>query len=186
MHRTHRTARRARRGFTLIETALTTVIVGVGVLAMVTAQTTFLDQNVWSSQVAQAERLANEMREMTIRLPRHDPVTGQAEWGPEPNETGFADFDDLDDFDGTGGGVEFSAALGNGPIDAQRRIIPNMAGWAQIVEVYNVDPTDIATEPGSIADGGSDTMVVTVRVTYQGPNDQNPRDMTTVSWVASR
>ena len=63
-----------RRGFTLIETALATVIIGVGVLALVDSQAAFLASNAWSTQTATANYLANEIREMTRRLPKHDPV----------------------------------------------------------------------------------------------------------------
>ena len=142
-----------RRGFTLIETALATVIVGVGVLASIEANTSFLQKNAWSTNTSTATFLANELREMTRRFPRHDkfagglyfedPVahTGFHGWGPEPNEVlidpdtlailGF-DFDDLDDFDG----VLFGSAATtlaftqryDGPIDAFGQII-NQTTW---------------------------------------------------------
>ena len=169
------------RGFTLIETALATIIVGVGVLSMVAAQQAFHKQNMWSSNASIATRLGNEIREMTLNLPRNDPVTGGAFWGPEDNETWVGAFDDLDDFDGDGEGLIFSAALGNGPINARREIIPNMTGWAQIVTVHNVDPTDINVDKPD----GSTTMIrMDVVVTYQGPTDQNPIEMTRVSWIS--
>ena len=49
------TSRRgSARGFTLIETALTTVIIGVGVVAIVEAQQAFMRSNGWSSEAATA------------------------------------------------------------------------------------------------------------------------------------
>ena len=169
------------RGFTLIETALATIIVGVGVLSMVAAQQAFHKQNMWSSNASIATRLGNEIREMTLNLPRHDPVTGASFWGPEDNETWVGAFDDLDDFDGDGEGLIFSAALGNGPINARREIIPNMPGWAQIVTVHNVDPSDINVDKPD----ASTTMIrMQVVVTYQGPTDQNPVEMTRVDWIS--
>lgn len=181
-----RRRRNRRRGFTLIETALATIIVGVGVLAMITAQTSFLKQNVWSSRVSTAERLGNEIREMTLNLPRHDPVTGTAEWGPEDGEASVVDYDDLDDFDGLGTGTVFSAANGNGPLDAQRRVISNMTGWGQVVEVFNVLDTDIAVAAGSVVDASTEYVLVRVTVTYQGSSDPDPETMTSVQWIASR
>lgn len=172
--------RSGRRGFTLIETALATVIVGVGVLSIVTAQQAYHKQNLWSTNGSIAMRLANEIREMTLNLPAHDPVTGDAFWGPETNEGGLDDYDDLDDFDGDGDGLIFSAALENGPVNALREVIPNMAGWSQIVTVSNVDPFDIT----SIQDDGSTSMLrVEVTITYQGPQDAQPAEMTRVSWL---
>lgn len=170
-----------RSGFTLIETALATIIVGVGVLAMVSAHRAFLRQNVWSTSASTATRLGNEIRELTLHLPRHDPVTGQEVWGAELNETWIGDYDDLDDFDGNGSGLIFSAALGNGPINARREVITNMDGWAQIVRVFNVNPFDL-TE--IVADGASTMILVEVTVTYQGPEDASPSEMTVVSWIA--
>ena len=112
-----RTAALSRRGrtrlggFTLIETALATIIVGVGVLSIVSAQQAFHSENAWATNASIATRLGNEIREMTLNLPQHDPVTGSLFWGPEANETTVAAYDDLDDFDGTqGNGLIFSAA----------------------------------------------------------------------------
>jgi hypothetical protein len=177
-------ARPARRAFTLIETALATVIVGVGVLSIVSAQQAFHKQNHWSTHASTATRLANEIREMTLNLPRHDPVTGQANWGIESgNEYSVQDFDDVDDFDGdqAGEGLIFSAEAGNGPLNALRQIIPNMAGWAQIVDVSNVNPNNITDGQ---ANGSTTMMKVEVVVTYQGPNDAEPLEMTRVSWIS--
>jgi hypothetical protein len=181
MKRRQPTYRNHGRGFTLIETALATIIVGVGVLSMVSAQAAFHKQNNWSTHASTATRLGNEIREMTLNLPRLDPVTGAIVWGAEANETSVADFDDLDDFDGTGSGLVFSAALGNGPLNAQREIIPNMAGWEQVVTVKNVDPFDITSVE---ADGSTTMIMVEVIVTYQGPNDSDPQEMTRVTWIS--
>ncbi|MHC5028936.1 MAG: type IV pilus modification PilV family protein [Planctomycetota bacterium] len=165
-------------GFTLIETALATIIIGVGVLAMVSAQTAFHAQNNWSTHSSTATRLGNEIREMTLNLPRHDPVTGDLMWGPEPNESWVGDFDDLDDFDADdSNGWVFSSELNNGPISARREVIPNMEGWAQQIRAYNVDPFDIRTD---VADRASDIMRVEVTVTFEGDV------MTTVSWIAPK
>src|SRR5687767_11022426 len=113
------------RAFTLIETALATIIVGVGVLAMLAAQQAFHKQNAWSTHATIGARLGNEIREMTLSLPRHDPVTGSANWGVETeNEEFVTDFDDLDDFDGAGDGLTFSALSDpiNGPLNARREV----------------------------------------------------------------
>ncbi len=182
---------RISRGFTLIETALAIVIVGVGVISIMAAQAAFHQQNSWSTHAAIASQLGNEIRELTFNLPHNDPVTGTMIdpdtgtifWGPETNETFLADFDDLDDFDGGGAGLIFSADSipVNGPLNARGEVIQNMDGWSQIVTVRNVDPFDLSTV---VADGASEVMIVEVRVTYQAPGESTPTDMTTVSWVA--
>jgi len=173
--------RRRRGGFTLLETALAIVIVGVGVLAMVAAQQAFHQKNSWSTHAAIASSLGNEIRELTLNLPRHDPVTGAATWGPETGELWVGDYDDLDDFDGTGGGIVFSASLGNGPINARREVIANMEGWSQTVSVYSVDPFDINT---TVTDGTTNVMMVEVVIEYQSPQDITPQELTRVKWIA--
>ncbi len=175
-----RNARR-RAGFTLIETAMASVIIGTGVLAMISAQEVLLKKNDWSSMTTTATLLGNEIREMTLNLPRHDPVTGTTFWGPESDEMTLEDFDDVDDFDGPGEGIVFSSALGNGPINAARAVITDMDGWEQIVKVMSVDSFDITTP---MNDAETDMVRVEVLVRYQGPNDDQPMDMTTITWIA--
>ncbi len=172
-----------RRGFTLIETALATVIVGVGVLSIVAAQQAFHKQNAWSSHASIAARLGNEIREMTLNLPSHDPVTGTAEWGPESNELWVDDYDDLDDFDGNGQGMVFGASLDNGPINAQREIIPNMEGWSQTIRVVNVDAYDI-TAP--VIDGSSEVVSVEVIISFQKNESSEAEEVTRVGWISPK
>lgn len=156
----------ARPGFTLLETSMALVIIGVGVLAFVDAQNTFIKNNAWSSQAATATLLANEIRELTRRLPRHDPVTGLwldssgggqpvvRGWGRDAGEVLVTDFDDVDDFDG----LTFGSGAGNvsGPINSFGEVIPQtdadghtvldgdrpvpLRGWTQSVTVEKVDP----------------------------------------------
>ena len=172
---------RRRVGFTLIETAMASVIIGTGVLAIISAQEVLLKKNDWSSMTTTATLLGNEIREMTLNLPRHDPVTGTTFWGPESDEMTLEDFDDVDDFDGPGEGIVFSSALGNGPINAARGVITDMDGWEQIVRVMSVDSFDITTP---MEDAETDMVRVEVLVRYQGPSDDQPMDMTTITWIA--
>lgn len=155
----------ARGGFTLLESLMALVIIGVGVLAFVDAQSAFHRSNTWSSQAATGMLLANEIREFSRQFPRHDPTTGlsltmaggsaQLEgWGREQGEVDVDDLDDLDDLDGVSFGISGTFA---GPIDASGNIVPEIAingdqrvdedgaavtlmGWTQRVTVEKVDP----------------------------------------------
>lgn len=172
--RTNRSNRHtAPGGFTLIEASLATVIIGVGVLAMVDAQSSFIVSNQWSSHAASATFLANEIREMTRNLPKHDPVVGlflttDADgsqslqgWGPDAGETTLADFDDIDDFDGVVFTWLATDSIDNGdlpgPVNAFREVIPgltiegqeteeSMIGWSQTVIVRKVHPFNFGLE----------------------------------------
>lgn len=167
MHPASVTRRRRRgssaRGFTLLETALAVIIIGVGVVAVVDAQQSFTRANRWSSQAATATYLANEIRELTRPLRRHDPITGLelvgstlAGWGPEAGEVTVQDFNDIDDF----AGIRFGDAGdmpgpingfgevifeidpdGNAVLDNDGNPVP-MRGWSQLVLVDKVDPFD--------------------------------------------
>jgi len=175
--RCHAEAPRRRRGFTLIETAMAIVVIGVGVLAMLAAQVAFHEQNRWSTHASRAMFLANEIRETMAGLPLHDPVTGTAFWGPEPQELSPTDWDDLDDF----AGAVFSADAGTGPIDASRRPIPGLEGWSQRVRVVHVEPWSINVERPPF----STRMVqVEVVVAYRHPGSAEEQEMTRLSWLA--
>ena len=149
----------SRGGFTLMETALTTVIIGVGVLAMVEAQQAFLQRNSWSTSASTATYLANEIRELTGRMPRHDRFTGGifftdpdnvatfTGWGREAGETTALDLDDIDDFDGAvfGSATNFPAGFTMtnrypGPINSLRELIPEIL-WDGSVETF-VPPSE--------------------------------------------
>lgn len=143
-----RRGRRASRrgsgqGFTLIETSMATLIIGIGVLAMVDAQSSFIVSNQWSSHAASATFLANEIREYTRNLPKHDPVTGislqddgsgsmvVAGWGVDNGEVIVDDFDDLDDFNGITFSYIGTAGLDDmdlpGPINSFGEVIPALS-----------------------------------------------------------
>jgi prepilin-type N-terminal cleavage/methylation domain-containing protein len=153
----------SRPAFTLLETMMALVIIGVGVLAFVDAQASFTKSNNWSSQAATGYLLANEVREFSRRLKRHDPVTGLVivgsgasqtlvGWGREANELTIDDIDDLDDLDGVTFGLGGTFA---GPIDAFGHVVPQigpdgniqmngnnpvpMQGWTQHVTIQKVD-----------------------------------------------
>jgi type II secretory pathway pseudopilin PulG len=157
------------RGFTLLETALATVVLGVGVLALIEAHGAFTRHNRFSSSSTTGVYLANEIRERMRGLPRHDPVNGlrvdtgggQAVvrgWGRETGETSVHQFNDVDDFDGvtfgTGGNFvgpidcvgQTIVELGiNGePIEGEEGGTVSMRGWSQAVRVEKVDPFNAA------------------------------------------
>lgn len=185
-----RSAANRSRGFTLIESSLTIVIISTGVLSIMAAQQAFHKKNDWAQRNSTGLLLANELRELTMTLPKHDPFTGTATVGPEANENTVADYDDVDDFAGT---IDLSTGIGSGiefdpPINALRLPINDMAGWSQRIVVENVLPDNIGstfTQPL----GTTELLRVTVTVRYLDPMDLRrnpdalPMNVAVLSWV---
>ena len=69
-------SRHARRGLTMIETALATIIVGLSVLSIVKLVTVVVGQNMVAQKTTTALTLANNVREYMNGLPFNDPATG--------------------------------------------------------------------------------------------------------------
>lgn len=191
MPRTRRSklgTRHSRRGFTLIEAALTTVIVGTGVLAIISAQQAYHRKNQWAVQSGTGLLLANEVRERMLGLPTHDPLSGSSNLGPESDEDGPAAFDDIDDFAGAidaggfGAGTTFDP-----PINALGESIPDMAGWSQHVEVLSVLP-DRMNVTAALAQplGSTDLFRVTVTTSYDPPGPAGPEVISELTWVMGR
>jgi len=182
----HRPSRRHRRaaGFTLIEAALTTIIVGTGVLAIIAAQQAYHMKNNWSTRTTTAMLLANELRELTLALPLNDPITRDASVGPESDESSVLAYDDLDDFagvvtSGSGAGTTFDP-----PVNALRQSIADLPGWSQQIRVESVLP-DYIDATFSQPLGSTGVMRVTVTVLYQDPNQAAPEAITELSWVVT-
>jgi len=156
-------ARSGRRGFTLIESALVTTIISVGVLAMLQLLATGTSNNQDSTDLTTATNLARNIRELTLGLSFSDPTT-PSHWGPESGEA-LAGFDDLDDLDGQ----SFSP-----PIDARRQSLANMSAWRQTIAVDTVDP-DLLTAAVPKGSAPANRITVTIR--------HHERVVCTTSWV---
>jgi hypothetical protein len=170
--------RRARRGFTLIEAATTTVIIGVGCLAMLQLLAAGTRANGESSELTTAMNLAGNIREcLTYNggtskvVAFSDPTVADA-WGPEPGET-LATYDDLDDFDGK----TFSP-----PIEARRGSLGSAyGGWSQTVTVESVDPDDLKTVIPHLTLPPAMRPISRITVTVK----RDDRAVYTQSWFAS-
>jgi len=179
----------ARRGFTLMETALALVIVGTGVLASMQLFATCSAESNTAINATTARMLAENIREAMANLAFADPVSGTARWGPEDGES-LASYDDVDDFDGppVSSTQPSDGEIFNPPIDSQRAQIPQLSKFRQIVTVMPVNPTDPAgnaNEAAPTLPKGTYTGAVRVRVRVQyKANAPAPWvDLYTSSWV---
>jgi prepilin-type N-terminal cleavage/methylation domain-containing protein len=143
LHQTIPARRRGhRRGFTLIEAAMVTVIIGVGVMATLQLVAAGTMANVDSSELTTGLHLAGNVREMMVDLKFKESATA-ATWGPEPEELAAnavkTAYDDVDDFDGK----VFSP-----PLSGRRDPILSYANWTQALEVYSVDENLVTSKSG--------------------------------------
>ena len=134
-------ARRRTRGFTLVEAALTMVIIGTGVMAMLQLLTAGTMSNSSAAELTTAVQLANNVHEMALALPFKCPTN--------PTSTTFKD---------SGGPANYTYLWDlNGdsyspPRDIRRNTISTYANWTQQITVQSVDPTNLdAVRPNSVS-----------------------------------
>jgi hypothetical protein len=145
---------RVRRGFTLMEAALVTCIIGVGVTSMLQLLAAGSVSNASGAELTTGINLAKNIRELTLGLAFADPTT-PTHWGAESGET-IATFDDLDDFNGT---------LFSPPIDARRQTLTDHTGWQQSITVRSVDQNRLTLD---VTNGTTPASRVTVVITHNG------------------
>ena len=143
-----------RRAFTLIETGLATMIIGLGVVSVLQLTTKLTVSQITAVDMTVAVNLANNLHELTYNLHFCDP-NNPTHWGPENGET-LATFNDNDDFDGQ----VFSP-----PIDARRNAISSLSGWSQGVTVHSVDINSLTT---TVPNGSSKAQRITVTISHNG------------------
>jgi len=176
--RRHSPVRPQRRGFTLIEAALTTFIIGTAVLATVQLFAACTQQNSVAAQGTTAMLLASHIQESMAGLPIVDPSYANTYFGPEPGET-LLNYNDVDDFDGS----SF-----NPPIDSTRTRIPLMAQYTQVVTVVPVFANKLNSNlipsalelPKSTYTGA---VRVQVRIMYQRTPTVTPVEVYRSSWL---
>jgi hypothetical protein len=146
---------------------MVTVIVGVGVLAMMQLLAAGTVANSASAELTTGLNLANNVRELMQTLEFKHPTTPRS-WGPEPGETlnGTYPYNDLDDFDS----LSFSP-----PIDARRARLHQFPEWEQRVRVQNVDPDRLTLV---VPNGTTPTARVTIAV------HRNGREVCAISFLA--
>jgi type II secretory pathway pseudopilin PulG len=159
-HPRARSSRKRRGGFTLIEAAITTVIIGVGCVAMLELLGAGTLANNDGAELTTAMNLAGNIRECMTGVAYTDPVN-PTNWGAEAGET-IATYNDLDDFDGK----TFSP-----PLDARRQSLGStFSNWSQSVTVVSIKPTDLRTTMShlNLTPDLRPTCRCTVTVTHNG------------------
>ena len=158
-----------RRGFSLVESALAIVIVGIGIVAVVASLGAASRINGAGRNLTRGVFLAQEIREWTLRLPFKDPDPGDAGKPPGPDGTNPQLFvDDLDDL--------LNVTYGP-PRDGQGRAISGLAGWSQVITMTWRDPDSLTT---TVPVGTSDVICVTVTIRH------GDEAILATNWVVTR
>ncbi len=153
-----------RGGFTLIEVALATAIISIAAIALMVGVGSSTRINSAGRSLAQAVILAENIRELSIKLPYFDPdLSEQGTIGPEAGETVIDDLDDLHQ--------SFTTV-----IDSQGNTISGMPRWRQVVTVQWVDDSDLTTVSGIV----KDTVMVAVDVRL------NLKPVYSTSWLVAK
>lgn len=169
---------RLRRGFTLIEASLATVIVGVGVLSMMQLFTACTRQNASAANMTTAMLLAENIQETMAGVSFSDPAYGRTYFGVEPGQT-LPSYDDIDDFDGK---------TFNPPIDSTRTAIPSLSQYSQVISVWPVYPNQLSANSNTGSPDISQTTYtgaarVTVRILHQQHPGDVPTEVYRTSWI---
>jgi len=156
-----------RKAFTMVEVAISTAIVALGVTALMVGVTSTTKVNGASHELSQATLLAQELREWSITLPFFDPqLEAPGALGLEAGES-KDDIDDLDDLHGQ----TFSP-----PCDASGYPMSIDGSWAQQVTISWMDPSDVSSTSASATD------VVSVQATILHNGDP----VLNTSWIVTR
>jgi len=168
---------RQRGGFTLIEAALTTCIVGLGTVAMMGMLVSGVGANQNAANLTTAVNLANNIHEMCDRLPFSATAAspgGLDYWGI-PN--GYTTATLLT----TPGNVTWlSGKTFNPPVDAMGTSVNGMSSWTQVISVHSVNSGHITAN----ADINNTATYPMSRITVTIDLNNNP--VFTTSWVVAK
>ena len=151
-------------GFTLIEVLIAIILIGVGILSLISANGAFTQANEAGLELSTAEFLIEQIRELTAVLPVIDPQSGTTTFGPEASEI-LATYDDLDDLNN----ANFSP-----PINVDRNTLNDLGAYTQQVTVENVSPSNFEQV---VANHSSPFVRVTVKVLY------NATEISSTRWL---
>jgi prepilin-type N-terminal cleavage/methylation domain-containing protein len=161
-----------RQGFSLIEVAVATVIVGIGVTALMASIAAGTRTNRAGQNLTQAVFLAQDIREWTFKLPFKDPDPADANNPPGPDGTSAQTFvDDLDDLLV----VTYTPPVNTASPPAQR--LTDLQGWSEKITLSWRNPNNINA---TVANGASDVIHVQLDILRQGKN------VLSTGWLVAR
>jgi type II secretory pathway pseudopilin PulG len=147
--------RAQRRGFAIVEAALSALIIGLMMAAALELVAKSRSSQVLSDTRLRGYQLASMLMAEITDLPYADPTEPTVLLGPEASEilAGREAFDDVDDYNGY---TEAPPRMKDGAA------IAGAAGWTRTVAVSYVAPADATA--GSIIDTGVKRITVTASI----------------------
>ena len=150
MKNTHQS--RSRQGFTLLEVAIATVIIALGITALMSTLRAGTTVSTAGNNLTTAMFLAQNVHEWTARLQFRDASTPPTSPGSNPTD----DPQCIEDLDG---------AVYTIPRDGTGEEIPDLPNWAQTVSLEWRNPTELTAK---VDPGMSDVIHVTVDIRHRG------------------
>ncbi len=143
-----------RLGITLVEVTISTLLVGILVIASLQSVANVGKTWTITNQRVDGQGLAQELIQEIVTQFYTDPTDPSATtWGPEAGETNRATFNDIDDYSGwTESPVKNAAGTA----------LPGYAGWSRTVLVQKIDPSNYKVINNSSLDKGLRAITVTV------------------------
>lgn len=166
-----RSSRSPCRGFTILETMISILIVsGMMIAAVGTVEATHRVRRIAHDR-PRADLLAHDLMAEILLTPSYEEPFGVVDFGPEGAEaaSGRAAFDDIDDYHG------WSSTP---PRARDGSILADLAGWTRSAVVTFAAPSDLAADAGS--DNG--IKVVTVTISRAGEELATLTSLRTESW----
>lgn len=149
---------RPRRGLTLIEVTVSTVLVGVLLVGSLKTAAAVAKSRGMTNERDRGLALADEMMTAILAMPYSDPTQPVGNF--QQNSTpAWGTFDDIDDF---------HWVANTPPQDADGTVRTDLAGWTRSVDVFAVTPGDPLTP-------GAEAGVRSVTVTVVGPSGATVR-----------
>ena len=168
-----RSVAQSRPGFTLLESTISGVLVGIMMVAALQALGASRRRETSTVDRVLAQQLAGSLINEVMLQVYQEPNSSQTPvFGPEPGEASGQRslFDDVDDYAGW---------TSSPPTDRNGTVVPGFVGWTQTATVQWADPNTLAVTANSF----TGLKRITVTVTKGGQTIASLESYRSVAWV---